>query len=120
MSEERDNRKEQRRYKRIARSFSISLKPKSGPLSGAWNMVAVKNISAGGILFNYQEILSVGTELDFKINFGLDRDPIQCEGTIVRCHTVDPPAMYEVAATFHKINPADRERLNEYLNKFHA
>ncbi len=51
---------------------------------GAWDMVAVINLSAGGLFFHARKDLDVGMIMDLKIGFSIFHPSILCVGRIIR------------------------------------
>jgi len=78
-----------------------------------WNIVAVKNMSAGGIMFDYyKKGLNIGSILEFKIDFIKSKPAISCIGRVVRIEDVHVNSMFRIAIEFTKINDPDRELMN--------
>jgi hypothetical protein len=78
-----------------------------------WNIVAVKNLSAGGIMFNYYKTsLSVGSLLELKIGFIKSIPTISCIGRVVRIEDAHTNSMFRIATKFTEINDQDREIIN--------
>ncbi len=75
-----------------------------------WNIVAVKNLSAGGIKFNYYKMnLGFGLLLEMKIEFIKSKPNISCLGRIVRIEDAHVNSMFRIATEFTEINDLDRE-----------
>jgi len=78
-----------------------------------WNIVAVKNLSAGGIKFNYYKVnLEVGSLLELKIDFIKSIPTISCVGRVVRIEDAHANSMFRIATEFTEINDPDREIIN--------
>ncbi len=78
-----------------------------------WNIVAVKNLSAGGIKINYyKKRLEVGSLLDLKIEFIKSIPSISCIGRIVRIEDAHANAMFRMGVEFTEIDDNDREKIN--------
>ena len=114
---------ERRQYKRIEKQVMTRLKDNA---SAGWNIIFTRNISAGGMLFNYTQRLDPGWILDFKITLSGMSNPIECTGEVVRSKPVtslsaDPQKegirMYETAAQFTQIRPAHSLFINHVANK---
>ncbi len=78
-----------------------------------WNIVAVKNLSAGGIKINYYKLnLGSGPLLELKIDFIKSKPAISCIGGVVRIEETQYNSMFRIAIEFTKINDLDREIIN--------
>lgn len=112
-----------RAHDRIKKHFSSSMRHASGENAGVWMLVFVKNISAGGILFNAEQPTGVGAPLELRIDMLSGRDPISCLGRVVRCKPIEGYPLYEVAVQFDRIEESDRrylDRLAELLKESHS
>jgi hypothetical protein len=78
-----------------------------------WNIVAVKDLSAGGMMFNYYEMnLGFGSVLELKIDFIKSKPSINCFGRVVRIEEAHINSMFHIAIEFIEINDLDREIIN--------
>ncbi len=78
-----------------------------------WNMVAVKNLSADGIAFNYYKLkLGFGSLLELKIDFIRSRPAISCGARVVRIEEAPTNSMFRITTEFTEINATDRETIN--------
>ncbi len=78
-----------------------------------WDIVAVKNLSAGGIIFNsYNENLEIGTLLDLKIDFIKSIPTINCIGRVIRIEESRLNSMFRIATEFTEIDELKREMIN--------
>ncbi len=79
-----------------------------------WNIVAVKNLSAGGIKFNYYKMnLGFGTLIDLKIDFIKSIPTINCIGRIIRIEKeTQYNSMFRIATEFTEIDDKDRKIIN--------
>lgn len=80
------NGQERRRHRRIEKpymaSFRIIQYEGLKMSSTKWYMVPVRDISAGGLAFNYRKYLGFNSLLDFKID--TLSSTINCVGEIIR------------------------------------
>ncbi len=105
------------RYKKIVSPCIARFRNKrwdfSNPLSLEWNIVAVKNLSAGGIMLDYyKKNLNLGSILELKIEFIKSKPHISCIGRVVRIEDAHANAMFRIATEFTEINDLDREIIN--------
>ena len=91
---------ERRQYKRIRKHFIANFKEKN---LSAWDMVTMRNLGAGGALFNYDRKLRLNTLLDLKIIFPASRNPINCSGRIIRIEEPESLPVYGIAVSFEEI-----------------
>jgi hypothetical protein len=81
--------------------------------SSEWNIVAVKDLSAGGIMFNYYKTnLGFGSVLELQIDFIRSKPTINCIGRVVRIADARVNSMFHIAIEFIEINDLDREIIN--------
>ncbi len=78
-----------------------------------WNIVAVKNLSAEGIKFNYYiENLEIGSPIDVKIEFIKSISTISCIGRVVRIEDAYVNSMFRIDVDFTEIDDKEREIIN--------
>ncbi len=78
-----------------------------------WNMVAVKNLSADGITFNYYKMkLGYGSLLELKIDFIKARPAISCVVRVVRIEQAPTNSMFRITTEFDEISNLDRKTIN--------
>jgi len=83
-----------------------------------WDIVAVKNLSAGGMVYTYNKgynkNLELDSLLDLKINFFKSIPSINCIGRVVRIEEPMPMtnSMSRIAAKFTEIDEQEREMIN--------
>ncbi len=122
-----DNFAEQRKYKRIELEkwkykeivspcitrFRVKQHEDQEASSSEWNIVAVKNLSAGGVMFNYYKTnLGSDSLLELKIDFIKSTPTISCIGRVVRIEDAHTNSMFRIAIEFIEINDLDREIIN--------
>ena len=111
--------KERREHRRIDKSFLTRLKIMPSKLSklknAFWDLITTKNLSAGGLLFNYYKDVPVGAEIELRIVFPLADRPIECIGKVVRSQKIidnGVKSAYRIAAQFEDINEQDKRSIN--------
>ncbi len=78
-----------------------------------WNIVAVKNLSAGGVKINYyKKRIKIGTLLNLKLEFIKSTPNINCIGRVVRIEDAHANAMFRMGVEFTEIDDKDREIIN--------
>ncbi len=79
---------QKREYARIEHPYITRFRVKPNDTEdidlGDWDMVAIINLSAGGLFFHARKNLDVGMTLDLKIGFSVSHPSIVCIGKIIR------------------------------------
>ena len=114
-----------RKYKRIEKPYMARFRVKQYEdqemSSPDWDIVAVKNLSAGGVLFNYNKNLEIDSLLDLKIDISKSTPTINCVGKIIRIEEfqhlltqdVQPlNSMFRIATEFTEIDKQERDMIN--------
>ncbi len=91
------NVQERRKYRRIEKPFMARFRVKQYEglemSSTKWDTVPVRDISAGGLAFNYIKNLGFNSLLDFKIAISQSTPTINCVGKIIRVEDPQPHFM---------------------------
>ena len=111
--------KERREYRRIDKSFLTRLKIMPSKLNklkeAFWDLITTRNLSVGGLLFNYYKEVPVGAEVELKIVFPLADRPIECIGKVIRSQKIIDNGIksaYRIAAEFEDIDEQDKRSIN--------
>ena len=111
--------KEKRKYRRIDKSFLTRLKIMPSKLNklkeAFWDLITTRNLSVGGLLFNYYKEVPVGAEVELKIVFPLADRPIECIGKVIRSQKIidnGVKSAYRIAAQFDDIKEQDKISIN--------
>ena len=93
------NIQERRKYKRIEKPYMARFRIKQYEglemSSTEWDMVPLRDISAGGLAFNYSKNLGFNSLLDIKID--IFSSTINCVGKIIRIDRPQPHSMFRIA-----------------------
>lgn len=108
-----------RRFARLNKQFVVRVQIQGGA-SKDWDMVLIKNISKGGLLFGYTTELKEGMILNFKINIALNKNPIVCAGQVIRVQAIGNPKIYEAGISFTQISESDAETIGAVVDEFLA
>ncbi|MBC8205986.1 MAG: PilZ domain-containing protein [Kiritimatiellales bacterium] len=111
------------RAPRVPRSFAVRISEDISTENVHWDMVTAKNLSASGILFNYDRYIEPGTRIRFKISLPVC-DAVECEGEVVRNVMGPPrgvfagsdPEVCAIAAVFKDISEHDQLVMGEFLS----
>jgi hypothetical protein len=112
---------ERRKYKRkeephMVRFRTIPLVAKK-MVSPDWDVGAVKDLSAGGMLFYYDKNLELDSLLNLKIDLPASALPINCVGKIIRIEQPQPNSMFRIAAEFTEIDEQEKAMINTTVEK---
>jgi len=106
---------EARKHPRIANPYITRFRVKSNNdiIYNDWDMVAIVNLSAGGIFFYTLVNLEVGTTLDLKIGFSYTHPSIICVGKIIRSKKNLNTSINGLAIQFTEIDDHIIEVIND-------
>ena len=114
---------EKRKHRRIERSFMSWFRTISfvfvGRCFSKWDIVTVRNLSAGGMLFSYNDGITTGTQVNFRILFPFSAHAIKCIGRVIRNKRPNKrlhSKIFLIAAEFEKINQKDKELIRSVAN----
>jgi hypothetical protein len=112
---------EKRKYKRIEKPFMAGFRARQyeghETVSTKWDKVAVKDLSAGGMLFIYNKNLGLDSLLDLKIDESKYTPTINCVGKIIRIDKPIPISIFGIAIEFTEIEEHVKEMINTTLLK---
>jgi len=108
--------RERREYKRIEKKhFMARLRVKQyvglDRSLNTWDRVNLKDISAGGMLFNYNKNLRINSLLDLKIDVLKSTPTINCVGKVTRTDKPRSTSNYGIAIRFIDIRKQEKELL---------
>ena len=83
-----------------------------------WDTVDAKNLSAGGMLFNYNKNQNIDSLLDLEIDISESRPPINCIGKIIRVEELQPHSIYHITTEFTEIDKQEKEMINTTVRNF--
>ena len=119
---------ENRKYKRVKRQFVIEMKLHSDnkiETVGAYDMVSINDVSAGGALINYDRPIELNTLVDLNMKFAGIPEPVKCIGKIIR---IEPPKeikspkqlpIYHIAVSFIAIEEKDKKAVNDVVERYY-
>ncbi len=81
--------------------------------SAEWDMVALKDLSAGGVFFYSSKNLGIDSLLDLKIDVSTGSPPIKCVGIVLRVKIQQDTSIFGIAAAFMEISAQDKEMINK-------
>ncbi len=112
---------ERRKYRRIERRYITRFRIKPDKIqkiaSSNWDLIGVKNLSAGGILFTYHENLGIDSTLDLKIDISQSTPTINCVGKIIRIDSSQPHSMFRIVTEFTEIEDQEKEMISTTIEK---
>jgi hypothetical protein len=86
--------------------------------SAEWDIVALKDLSAGGALFYYSKYLGLASLLDLKIDVSIATPTIKCAGKVTRIEQSQPHTIYRMATEFTEIGEQEKEIINTTVQEF--
>ncbi len=108
---------EKRKHKRIEKPYMVRFQIKQYEgleiSTAEWDMVALKDLSTGGVLFNYNKNLGIGTVLDVKIGFSTSTPPLECAGIVIRVKEQQYTSIFGIAVAFTEIGAQEKEMINK-------
>ena len=112
---------EKRKYRRVEKPFMAKFRVKQFegvdmPLTN-WEAVTLKDISAGGTLFNYKKNLGFKSLLDLKIDVSISTSTINCVGEIIRIEEPKPDSVFRIATEFKEIDEQEKEKLKTIVRE---
>ncbi len=112
---------ERRKYQRIEKPYIVRfrVKPDESQRIAAsyWDLVAVMNISAGGVLFPYPEDLGVNSNLELRIGISQSSPVINCVGKIIRINRPLPNSMFRIITEFTEIEEQERKMIDATIGE---
>jgi len=110
---------EARKYKRTEKRYITRFQVKSNndKVFKEWDMVAIANLSAGGIFFYAIENMEVGTILDLKIGLSYDHPSVKCVGRVVRTKRDLNASVIGFAIQFTEIDKHSVEVINNAIEE---
>ena len=109
---------ERRHYRRIRKPYSVFVRVHREDDYADWDLVLVRDISAGGLRFAHETSWTVGTSLDLKINFSLNQPPIRVIGRVLRSEPSGAPPVYSCAVSFGPLTPAENALIDDAASRF--
>jgi len=109
------------REPRVSRAFMVRINADVSAKNPSWNIVMAQNVSASGILFNFDHYLAPRTRIQFKLALPSGMD-VECDGQVVRNVTGSSrnlggsqQAVSAVAAVFRNMNKKDQQAIREFI-----
>ncbi len=85
--------------------------------SAEWDVVALKNLSAGGALFYYSKYLGLGSPLHLKIDVSTATPTVRCAGKVTRIEQSQPHSILRIATEFTGIDEHENKIININVEK---
>lgn len=115
---------DRRRYKRIIKCFMTWFKFRQSIIkpvyAKGWDIVTTHDLGAGGMLFNYDMPIELGTKIHLKVVFPFSRTPIDCIGSVIRSKKAigdKHSAVYRIAAQFQAISESNKDLIDKVANQ---
>ena len=104
---------ERRRFERIPGPFQVQCR-RAGTIAEAWQPVAIRNISAGGLLFEVDEFYEVADALEFQLHLVSFKTPLVLKGQVVRASAL-PSGLMQCGAEFMEVTPGQQVEIDEIV-----
>ena len=112
---------ENRRYKKIETPciarFYFQRHKDNEIFNPEWDIIAVKNLSAEGMLFTCDKNLGIDSILNIKLEISKSLPTIGCEGRIVRIEELQNLSGYFTAMMFTEMSAQKKEEVNVTIEK---
>ncbi len=112
---------ERRKYERRQKPFMVRFRTiplvAKKMVSTGWDMVPVKNLSAGGMLFDYNNNLELYSLLDLKIDISRSTPTINCVGKIIRIEKLQPTSLFRIEIKFTDIGEQEKELISKAIEE---
>ncbi len=79
--------------------------------SAEWDVVALKDLSAGGALFYYSKYLGLGSLLHLKIDVSTVTPTVKCAGKVTRIEQFKPTSVFIITIQFIDIGEQEKEAI---------
>ncbi len=110
---------ERRDYKRIEKLFMVRFRTiplvAKKMVSPDWEVGAVKDLSAGGMLFYYNKNLELDSLLDLEIDILKSTPTINCVGKVTRIDHSHLHSILSIATEFTEIEEQEKKIINIIL-----
>ncbi len=104
-----------RQYLRLPAAWPIKCEPQTA--ADSTHVVSTKDVGAGGIAVEMQQMVPVGSRIRIEIHVPPLNRSIQAMGQVVRC-LPKPDGRFELGIRFQQIEPQEQTALNEAIQKF--
>ncbi len=101
-----------RKFKRLRGAFILKYKKDGG---GAFQTGSILNLSAGGLRFAAREELPASSLLTVDIHFPPLKRTLETQVKVSRVIKIKQSPVYEIASSFVRLKPEDRDALNELV-----
>lgn len=105
---------ERRRYVRVHAQLIMNIEIFDGSLSEVRSLS--KNVSQGGLLFEFDRKFNLGTILGLELRVPEVGKRIFCYVKVVRVEEVVEEKLYDIGVSFLKIEDKDFESLGQYVS----
>jgi hypothetical protein len=108
---------ERRRFKRIERTLNVQVGRFTARADLDWDIVTAYNLSAGGLLFSYDQPVTPATPLRFKIYTPWTEGPMEAQGIVVRSERPDRRRIAKVAVSFTEMDPENFNLIQQIVKQ---
>ncbi len=112
---------ERRKYERREKPFMVRFRTiplvAKKMVSTDWDLVPVKNLGAGGMLFDYNKNIELDSLLEFEISISKSMSPVNCVGKIIRIEKLQPTSLFRIEIKFTDIGEQEKELISKAIEE---
>ncbi|GJQ57200.1 MAG: hypothetical protein SCALA701_00010 [Candidatus Scalindua sp.] len=109
--------REKRKYQRVKLPLPVMFRLKKKLFPSFWKMATTEDLGSMGMLFQYKNVLRIGSLIDLKIGSSQTTRTINCIGEIIRTSKSPNASRSGIAIQFVYIGENERRVLNQLLSK---
>lgn len=117
------NHSQKERDSRVERAFMVQVNQDPSVEPPRWDIVTAQNISASGVLFNFNRYIEPGTRIGLRVALPLNHT-LECEGEVIRNVTADGleagsdnDCVSAVAADFAGMSEEEHEEVRVFFEE---
>jgi hypothetical protein len=125
-----DSKEQKRSYDRLRHAFVAKFRIYSEAASqekAKWDVVTIRNISPGGLSFNYTQKFPIGTVLELDIGLSSVVGATHCLGIVCRVDETPPKRpdikaipVYGIAVKFTNLPEDKKGAIEKLVKEFHS
>ncbi|MFC1480035.1 PilZ domain-containing protein [Candidatus Omnitrophota bacterium] len=108
----REKRKHKRIDKQVVTNFQVIPEGVQEDFFPRWDMTKTQNVSAGGVLVDYNKKVEIDSYVHLKLNLPESETPINCVGKVVRVEEKQDSPTLSIAVAFTEISDQERKTLD--------
>lgn len=105
---------ERRQFVRVQKKMIVGIQAISDDQNSS-NRGYTKNVSKGGVLFEYNTCYPLSTVLGLEIRIPYRAKPIECYGKVMRVEEVEEGSVFDIGISFMDISSEDSKELEQFI-----